>query len=84
MAKKKTKTLEEMFPDAEVRERIQEQLYSGGPLFGEGSIFSEMLQAMIDATLDGEMHHFQEEEKASGEEVRRNAWQRKCVPQIGK
>lgn len=79
MAKKKSKTLEEMFPDPEIRERIREQLYSGGPLFGEGSIFSEMLQAMLNASLDGEMEHFQEEEKASGKVNRRNGYTTKQV-----
>ena len=79
MARKKSKTLEEMFPDPEIRERIQQQLYSGGPLFGEGSIFSEMLQTMINASLDGEMESFQEEEKASGNGNRRNGYTPKEV-----
>lgn len=79
MARKKSKTLEEMFPDPEIRERIQQQLYSGGPLFGEGSIFSEMLQAMINASLDGEMQNFQEEERASGKTNRRNGYTSKEV-----
>jgi hypothetical protein len=47
MSKKKRKTLEELF----LRERVSKQLYSGGPLFCQGSVFSEMLQAMIDASL---------------------------------
>lgn len=79
MARKKSKTLEELFPDAEVRQRIQQQLYSGGPLFGEGSIFSEMLQTMINASLDGEMESFQEEEKSSGNGNRRNGYSTKKV-----
>lgn len=68
-----------MFPDEELRSRIQEQLYSGGALFGEGSVFSEMLQAMINASLEGEMEHFQAEEKASGVKNRRNGYSSKEV-----
>ncbi|MCB0652818.1 MAG: hypothetical protein KDC85_16180 [Saprospiraceae bacterium] len=49
MSKKKRKTLEELIPDPELRERVSKQLYSGGPLFGQGSVFSEMLQAMIES-----------------------------------
>lgn len=79
MAKKKTKTLEELFPDAELREPIKQQLYSRGPLLGEGSVFSEMLQAMVNASLDGEMQHFQEEQKAAEEDNRRNGYTTKEV-----
>lgn len=79
MKKKKRQTLEEMFPDTEIRERIQTQLYSGGPLFGEGSIFSEMLQAMLNSSLEGEMSHFQASEKAEGKTNRRNGYTSKEV-----
>lgn len=79
MKKKKTKTLEDLIPDAEVRERVKAQLYSGGPLFGEGSVFSEMLQAMINATLNGEMDNFQAESKEIGEGNRRNGYTEKEV-----
>lgn len=64
MSKKKNKTLEDLFPDPELRQRVKEQLYSGEPLFGEGSVFSDMLQAMVNAALEGEMDEFIKEEKA--------------------
>lgn len=67
MSKKKRKTLEDLFPDPELRNRVKEQLYSGNPLFGQDSVFSEMLQAMINAAMEGEMDQFLEEEKASDE-----------------
>lgn len=65
MNKKKTKRLEELIPDPEVRDRVKEQLYSGNPIFGKDSVFSEMLQAMVNAVLEGEMDEFMAEQKAS-------------------
>jgi putative transposase len=79
MRKKKGKTLEDLFPDPELRSRVQEQLYGGGPLLGQGSIFSEMLQALVNASLDGEMDHFMDEQRASEEENRRNGYTDKEV-----
>ena len=67
MSKKKKKTLEDLFPDPELRQRVKDQLYSGEPLFGKDSVFSEMLQAVVNAALEGEMDQFMEEEKASDE-----------------
>ena len=79
MKKKKGKTLEDLFPDPELRSRVQEQLYGGGPLLGEGSVFSEMLQALVNASLDGEMDHFMDEQRASEEDNRRNGYTDKEV-----
>ena len=45
----KSKRLEELIPDSEMRNRMVEQLYSGRPLLGEDSVFSEMLQAVVNA-----------------------------------
>jgi transposase-like protein len=63
MKRKKQKTLEDLFPDPELRKRVKDQLYSGNPLFGEGSVFTEMLEAMVNASLEGEMDHFLSGEK---------------------
>lgn len=79
MSKKKGKTLEDLFPDPELRSRVQEQLYGGGPLLGEGSVFSEMLQALVNASLDGEMDHFMDEQRASEAANRRNGYTSKSV-----
>jgi transposase-like protein len=81
MSKKKKKTLEDLFPDPELRQRVKEQLYSGEPLFGKDSVFSEMLQAVVNAALEGEMDQFMEEEKASaeGKKNRRNGHLPKTV-----
>lgn len=81
MSKKKRKTLEDLFPDPKLRQRVKDRLYSGEPLFGEDSVFSEMLQAMVNAALEGEMDQFMEEEKASdgGSKNRRNGHLGKTV-----
>lgn len=81
MSKKKRKTLEDLIPDSELRDRVKDQLYSGNQLFGEDSVFSEMLQAMINASLEGEMDQFLGEQKASDEKKknRRNGHTRKKV-----
>lgn len=70
MKKKKgkpSKTLRDLFPDEWVYQRVREQLYRGGNLFGEGSIFTEMLEAIVNASLEGELDHFLSEEKDTSE-----------------
>lgn len=47
--------MEDLIPDPELRERVTRQLYGDEPLFGKGSVFSEMLQAMVNAALEGEL-----------------------------
>jgi len=81
MRKKKRKTLEDLFPDAELRDRVKGQLYSGEPLFGNGSVFSEMLGAIINASLEGEIEDFMEGQKAeeSTRSNRRNGHTSKTV-----
>ena len=74
--KRKKKTLEDLFPDPELRQRVKDQLYSGQSLFGEGSVFTEMLEALVNASLEGEMDHFLEQQKrqpkGQGKRNRRN------------
>lgn len=82
MRKKKNPTLEQLIPDAEVRQRVTDQLYGGGPLFGQGSIFSELLQSMVNAALDGEAEHFLQEQASmdpQGTGNRRNGFTGKTV-----
>lgn len=58
MTKKSTskrKNLEDLIPDEELRNRVKDQLYSGNSVLGEGSVFTEMLQSMVNAALEGEM-----------------------------
>jgi putative transposase len=79
MSKKKNKTLEDLIPDEALRNRVKEQLYSGQPLLGQGSVFSEMLQAMVNASLDGEMEHFMKEASDGEADNRRNGHTEKSV-----
>ncbi|MCB9331699.1 MAG: IS256 family transposase [Lewinellaceae bacterium] len=80
MAKKKKKeTLEDLIPDANLRDRMVEHLYSKKPLLSEGSVFSELLQSMVNKMLDGEATDFLDEERASGQENKRNGYTSKQV-----
>lgn len=79
MSKKKNKTLEDLIPDEALRARVKEQLYSGQPLLGQGSVFSEMLQALVNASLDGEIEHFMKEGDNREGGNRRNGHMEKSV-----
>ena len=46
----KNSKFEELVPDEKMRERIMSHLKTKGPLFGEGSVFSELLQSSINST----------------------------------
>ena len=77
--KKKKETLEDLIPDAALRERMVEHLYSKKPLLSEGSVFSELLQTMVNKILEGEVEDFLEEQRASGEQNKRNGYTSKQV-----
>jgi transposase-like protein len=72
--KKKSKKLEELIPDAELRERMVEHLYSKQPLLSEDSVFSELLQALVNKMLEGEVEEFLDEERASERKNKRNGY----------
>ena len=89
MTKKKSskrKNLEDLIPDEELRNRVKDQLYNGNSVLGEGSVFTEMLQSMVNAALEGEMDNHvqggekQDESKASN---RRNGHTHKQVRSSG-
>lgn len=65
MKRKKQPRMEDLIPDPELRKRVTQQLYSAGALFGPDSVFSEMLQAMVNAALTGELDHYMEDQAAS-------------------
>jgi len=80
MAKrKKSPSLEDLVPDAELRKKIQEGLVSGKPISGEGGIFTELLQSIVDACLDGEMSVHLDKEKSDTVSNRRNGKGKKVV-----
>ena len=80
MAKKRKKeTLEDLIPDADLRERIEKHLYSKKPLLSEGSVFSELLQLMVNKMLEGEVTDFLHAERASDRVNKRNGYSEKQV-----
>ena len=77
--KKKNVKLEGLIPDAELRDRMVNHLYSKKPLLSEGSVFSELLQSLVNQMLEGEMNDFLEQEKSEGTENKRNGYTKKNV-----
>jgi putative transposase len=57
--KKRTKapTMEDLIPDANRRNEVMRRLYNNESLLGQGGIFTDMLQSMINAALEGEINH---------------------------
>lgn len=72
--KKKKETLADLIPDAELRERMVAHLYSKQPLLSEGSVFSELLQTLVNKMLEGEVEDFLDEERASERSNKRNGY----------
>jgi len=80
MKKEKRPRLEDLIKDEKLRSEIQKALYSDKPILGpDGGIFTELLQAMVNASLEGEMDHHMEKEKIEGEKNRRNGHTKKEV-----
>lgn len=73
------RTLEELFSDPKMSERLKDRLYSKKALLGKESPFSEILQSMVDTMLDAEMDSFMDEERASGKSNKRNGRTKKRV-----
>lgn len=76
---KKQSSLEELIPDAELRDRMVDHLYSKKPLLSEGSVFSELLQSMVNQMLEGEMNSHMNASLSNGEQNKRNGYTRKQV-----
>lgn len=74
MKKKKRETLADLIPDADLRERMVEHLYSKKALLSEGSVFSELLQGLVNKMLEGEVEDFLNEERASNRTNKRNGY----------
>ncbi len=69
---KKRQTIEDLLKDPKMNERLKERLYSKKGLLGKESPFSEILQQMVNAMLEGEIESFLSEERASGNLNKRN------------
>jgi len=80
MKREKKKRLSYLIKDKELLSELQQALYSDKPLLGpEGGIFIDLLQAMVNASLEGEMDYHLEQEQASESENRRNGHIKKTV-----
>ena len=73
--------MSDLVADEKLREEFTAALYSGKPLLGEnGGIFTELLQAFVNASLAGELdHHLSEEKEEGGGKNRRNGHTKKTV-----
>ena len=74
---KKNARLEDLIPDADLRDRMVEHLYSKKPILSEGSVFSELLQSMVDRMLEGEMDDFMQNRPAENKKNKRNGYTKK-------
>lgn len=74
MKKKKgsNPSLEELIPDEEHRKKIVAGLYSGKSLFGNDGVFTDLLQAMVNASMEGEIEAHLASDKESGKKNRLN------------
>ena len=79
--KKKESHLEKLIPDKEKRDEVLFRLYNGDPILGDGGIFTDMLQSIVNAALEGEIDHSLQD-KLPGDTNRRNGHTRKVVRSV--
>lgn len=53
--KRRAARMEDLIPDAEKRQMVLQRLYQGDALVGDGGIFTDLLQALVNAALEGEL-----------------------------
>ena len=75
-------SIEELIPDEEKRKEMLGRMYKGDPILGEGGIFTDLLQAFVNAALEGEMKHHIEQSTEEGEPNRRNGHTHKTVRSV--
>jgi transposase-like protein len=71
--------MEDLIPDSKKRTEVLTRLYKGDPILGDGGIFTDMLQAFVNAALKGEMDHHLQEQTEGSENNRRNGHIHKIV-----
>lgn len=82
--KEEKRTLEELFNDPDMGNRLKDRLYSKESLLGKGSPFSELLQGMVDTMLEAEIDAFLQEERSSGSKNKRNGkTQKRVISDLG-
>ena len=82
MEKKKRKLsprLKDLVPDDDRRKEVLSRLYNGDPIVGEDGIFTDLLQALVNASLEGEMDQHLQEDSERGKSNRRNGHLEKTV-----
>jgi len=68
----KAPTMEDLIPDANRRNEVMRRLYNNDSLLGQGGIFTDMLQSMINAALEGEIDYTLGSVSETGLDNRRN------------
>ncbi|MCZ2100781.1 MAG: IS256 family transposase [Chitinophagales bacterium] len=71
--------LEEVIPDADIRQKFIDELYKGGSIFGAGSIFRDLLQGFVNKALEGEIEAHLTNEKPNGIKNRKNGVKSKKI-----
>ncbi len=71
--------LEDLIPDDNRRKEVVSRLYNGDPIVGEDGIFTDLLQALVNASLEGEMDHHLQDDYQQGKSNRRNGHIEKTV-----
>jgi putative transposase len=68
-----------LIPDQEKRKEVLNRLYKGDPIVGDGGIFTDLLQTLVNAALEGEIDASLSENVSSGLKNRRNGHIQKIV-----
>jgi len=71
--------LVDLIPNEAKRTEIVSRLYNGDPIVGDGGIFTDLLQALVNAALEGEMDYHLQEVKSDNRDDRRNGHTHKLV-----
>jgi len=79
MKRNKSPRLKDIIPDDAYREKIESGLKRGDRWLGPDGIFSDLLQSIVNAALEGEMDAHIDEEAAQGIRNRRNGKTAKSV-----
>ena len=74
--------IDKIIPDREEQKAMINGLYQGNPLFGERGIFTDLLQRMVNLSLEGELENYLES-SATETNNRKNGFKKKQVRSSG-
>lgn len=77
--KKETRRLDDLLRDPQQLEKMKTHLYSKRPLLEEGGGFAELLQSMVNATLEGEADAHLAASRSAGRPNKRNGYTDKTI-----